>query len=274
MWRVIIIPAVLLVPLLVWGTAQADETLVRLPTRDGVTQPFLLEIPEHPRAAVLLFAGSAGYLGLEDRDGQPGPARGGNFLVRSRHLFAQAGLIVATLDVPSDEDGGMDAAFRLGEEHATDVAAVVVRLKSMAPVPVWLVGTSQGTLSATALGRLLAGRIDGVVLTSSVSRAGGRQSYNGAVAPQGVLGLGLEELAVPVLVMAHGADACPVSPPQDAPLILDRLTKSPRKALKVLQGGDPPRSVPCEALSAHGYLGIEAEAVRTIADFVLDAPAQ
>lgn len=248
---------------------RADETLVCLPTRTEVTQSFLLEVPDQAKAAVLLFAGSAGHLGLESVDGRPRIANGNNFLVRSRHLFAQAGLIVATLDAPSDQSGGMDAAFRLSPEHAEDVAAVVAYLRKQASLPVWLVGTSQGTLSVARVGAQLGHQIDGVALTSSISRSGGRQSYHGAVAPQGVLTLGLEGLAVPVLVLAHADDACGVTPADDASRIIDHLEQSPRKSLRVLHGGDPPRSGPCDALSAHGYLGIEPEAVQAIADFVL-----
>src|SRR5437868_3146077 len=44
--------------------ARAEE-LVILPTRPGVTVRFLFEAPDAPQAAVLLFAGSAGGLGLK-----------------------------------------------------------------------------------------------------------------------------------------------------------------------------------------------------------------
>jgi hypothetical protein len=36
----------------------------------------------------------------------------------------------------------------------------------------------------------------------------------------------------------------------------------------VLDGGAPPTSAPCEAKSQHGFFGIEAEAVDTIAKFI------
>jgi len=251
----------------------ADEALVRLSTRVDVTQPFLLEIPPQPKAAVLLFAGGSGSLGLSERDGRATLASGNNFLVRSRHLFAQAGLIVATLDAPSDQDDGMDDAFRVGEPHAEDIRSVVSYLKNQASVPVWLVGTSRGTLSAANGALRLGQEIDGLVLSSSISRSGGRRSSSDA-APQGVLSFGLESLFVPVLVVAHASDGCGVTPVDDAPRILDRFEHAPRKALKILRGGDPPRSGPCEALSAHGYWGIEAEAVRDIADFILGHDVQ
>lgn len=47
-----------------------------------------------------------------------------------------------------------------------------------------------------------------------------------------------------------------------------RLTKSRKAEIALLDGGDPPQSSPCEAFAAHGYFGIEAEAVDTIASFI------
>ena len=36
----------------------------------------------------------------------------------------------------------------------------------------------------------------------------------------------------------------------------------------LLSGGDPPKSDPCEAMSQHGFLGIEGQAVDAIAKFI------
>jgi hypothetical protein len=37
----------------------------------------------------------------------------------------------------------------------------------------------------------------------------------------------------------------------------------------VLSGGSPPQSDPCEAMSQHGFLGIEKQAVDAVAKFIL-----
>jgi hypothetical protein len=47
-----------------------------------------------------------------------------------------------------------------------------------------------------------------------------------------------------------------------------RLTKTSKAEIALLDGGAPPQSSPCEAKAAHGYFGIEAEAVNTIANFI------
>jgi pimeloyl-ACP methyl ester carboxylesterase len=55
-------------------------------------------------------------------------------------------------------------------EHAADVKQAIAAMREVAPVPVWLVGTSMGSLSAAnAAARLPEGGPDGIVLTSSVT---------------------------------------------------------------------------------------------------------
>ena len=124
---------------------QHKAELVSLPTRAGVTQDFILVQPTAgaPKAAVILFAGGGGALRLASSGAA---TKNGNFLVRSRNLFADAGLLVAVPDTPSDHGSGYGKLFRSSDEHASDIAAVIAYLRAKALVPVWLVGTSLGTL--------------------------------------------------------------------------------------------------------------------------------
>jgi hypothetical protein len=46
------------------------------------------------------------------------------------------------------------------------------------------------------------------------------------------------------------------------------LTQAPRRELITMEGGLPPRSKPCDALSAHGYLGIEDKVVAAVAGWI------
>jgi dienelactone hydrolase len=127
--------------------AQVSEKVVDIPTRPGVTQRFVYLAPESPRAAVILFAGGHGGLQIN----QNGSFKWGesNFLVRTRQLFANNGLSVAVVDAPSDRQAmPFLSGFRQRPEHVADIKAVIAWLKQQANVPVWLVGTSMGTLSA------------------------------------------------------------------------------------------------------------------------------
>lgn len=77
-----------------------SERVVDIPTRAGVTQRVLFSAPSNAKAAVILLAGGHGGLQIAP-SGKIGWGVN-NFVVRNRGLFAQRGLIVATLDAPSD----------------------------------------------------------------------------------------------------------------------------------------------------------------------------
>ena len=241
--------------------AASAEELVTIPTRNSVTQSFVLEAPESgkPAAAAVLFAGSGGNIRMRVEDGRISFAQG-NFLVRSRQRFVEAGIAVAVVDTPSDEPQGMNDWFRLGEKHAADSAAVIAELKKRyADVPVFLVGTSRGTVSAAAVGRALGEKVAGVVLTSALFVGGGRSG-------PGLSGFEFGSIGVPLLFVHHAEDGCRFTPYRSAKALANRYP------LITVRGGDPARSNHCEALSAHGYLGREAPTVEAITNWMLKKP--
>ncbi len=125
---------------------------------------------ERPSAVVILFAGGNGVLALQP-SGKIGTDLALNFLIRSRELFAREGLAVAALDVASDQRrSGLNGDIRLSTRHAQDVAQVNRGLRKRIGAPIWLVGTSSGTISAAGVAARLAQsepRPDGVALTST-----------------------------------------------------------------------------------------------------------
>jgi pimeloyl-ACP methyl ester carboxylesterase len=244
----------------------ADPALVTIPTPRGVTQGFILIKPDSPVASVVLFAGGDGALGLESASSMKWGA--GNFLVRSRDKFAAHDFVVAVVDAPSDRQQGMGDGFRMSNRHAEDIGAVAAYLKEQAAVPVWLIGTSMGTLSA-AKGAISAKDIDGLVLTSTVTRPP-PDWVTAKEHPDGVASMALRRIVVPTLIMSHRDDACEVTPAADAPKLRMRLRMASKVEIALLDGGDPPKSDACDAFAPHGYFGIEAQAVDTIAKFVTD----
>jgi hypothetical protein len=244
--------------------AAQSSDLVTIKTPRGANQSFILIKPEKPVASVILFAGGHGALGLKNSTEMAWGK--GNFLVRSRDKFAAHGLMVAVIDAPSDQQGGMKATFRFSREHASDINAVVSHLKTTADVPVWMVGTSMGTWSAAA-GAIQSGNVDGLVLTSTITRA----KPEWAIAkshPNGVASLPLSGFKGPALVMSHKRDACAITPASDAPVLIKALRNTRKAEVIILDGGSPAESDPCEAKSAHGFLGIESDAVARIAAFI------
>jgi alpha/beta superfamily hydrolase len=250
----------------VCASAQAAlgaERWVSLPTRPGVEQRFLFDPAERPMAAAILFAGGHGALRLSGAADRPSIGWGeDDFLVRTRHDFARAGLAVATVDAPSDRQGerGMLGGFRAGAEHCRDIEAVVRWLRQQQKLPLWLIGAGRGTESATNCAIRLAGAIDGLVLASPLTR-GNRSGVH-------VTAMDLGKIRVPTLVVVHELDECEHAPASGGHVVLSALTQAPRKELKSLRGGARPRAKPCQGLSAHGFLGVEAQAVQAISSFV------
>ena len=237
----------------------AAEELRTIPTRRGVTESFLLLRPAGPPvAAVILLAGGDGDLALT----ADGIGRlQGNFLLRTRMRWVREGFLVAIPDRPSDRAGGL-WNFRTTAEHAADVAAIIAALRETAPVPVWLVGTSMGSLSAAnAAARLTEGGPHGIVLTSSVTE-------RSKMSHESTRHAGLGDIRVPTLVVHHREDGCRASPWSGAEAIMRALERAPVKELLAFEGGSPPISQPCEAKAAHGYLGIEAKVVEAIGAWI------
>lgn len=241
-------------------SARAQEArVVDIPTRPGVTQRFVYVAPDKPKASAVLFAGGQGELQITN-DGSFG--RKGNFLVRSRNLFAERGIAVAVIDAPSDRQNL--AGFRQTREHVEDVRAVIAWLRVQAGVPVWLVGTSRGTQSVGYIATQLpanSGGADGIVLTSTVLAQS--RNMREATVPE----MALERIAVPVLVVHHKQDGCRVCPFADLPRLMSKLAAVPRKEMIAVEGGEN-EGDPCEAFAYHGYNGIEREVVAKIAAWI------
>jgi hypothetical protein len=235
--------------------------VVDIPTRPGVTQRVLVLGPERPSAAVVLFAG--GHGGLQITPSGSFTWGAGNFLIRSRQLFASHGLLVVVMDSPSDrQQPSYLSGFRQTSEHVADIKAVIAWLRQQADMPVWLVGTSRGTQSvafgATQLARADGGP-DGIVLTATIltDRRGSRP----------VPDMPLRRVTAPTLVVHHRQDGCDHCKYADLPKLMDGLSQTPRKELLSFDGGTS-RGDPCEAMAYHGFNGIEPDVVAKIAAWI------
>ncbi len=240
------------------------EDLVSLPTRSGVTQSFLLAAPaapSEPRAVAVLYVGGDGKVDLESLRDRFELQRG-NFLIRARKHLVEAQVVTALLTVPSDQPDGMSDDFRFGAAHAADARAVVVDLKRRHPgLPIFLIGTSRGTVSAAAVGSVLGAEIAGAVLTATVT-----QPNKGRRPEPGLSTFDYARLRTRVLVVHHRDDGCYASPYYGARALAERYP------LISVSGGAPARSDPCQALSAHGFIGQEAKTMGAIAQWMLGQP--
>lgn len=237
----------------------APGAAFQVPTREGVSTAVFWQAVDAPRATVLLFPGGGGGFGTVSQ----GLPSGGNFLVRSVPYFLAQGLNVAVLGRPSDS-ADLGYADRIAPAHLRDVDQVIAWVRARSVAPLWLVGTSRGTVSvlAVALARQAQGDIAGIVLSSSILNP----AKPGALPSQA-----LASLRLPVLMVHHRQDACWVCPPQALPAAFEALTQASVKKWMWVDGGHVPRGEACGPWHHHGYVGQERETVEQITQW-LTAP--
>ena len=229
-----------------------------------------------PASAVILFAGGNGLLNLQPDDTIT-TNLSQNFVVRSRARFAQDGLFVAVVDTPNQTVIAGDV--RLSADYAAEMGAVIqeVRGHIRGGGKVWLVGTSSGTISAASIAarfphvnlkspfpsKINARRPDGIVLTST------QTTVVAGVCGKTVFDANLSAINVPVLVASHQSDVCGCSPPANAGNVIAALTGTRAKQSISFTGGGPPQDTDaCQALTFHGFLGVENAVVDAIASWI------
>ena len=226
----------LLLAILLPIAARAQER-IDLHTRPNVVQPVYATFAAKPTASLILFPGAGGVYAASQR----------NFLLRIAPDLVAQGFTIWVVDAPSDHADGMTWSFRASADHAADIGAVVDLAKSRSPAPVWLIGTSRGSVSAANGAAALGKRIGGVVLTSSVWA-------------RGMAAIPLEKIVVPVFVVHNRDDSCQESPVSGVDAAMGRMTGAPIRQLLTVSGGMS-RSDACQAMSPHGYFGIESQVV-------------
>ena len=226
------------------ATGTANDTLVLSARYDsGEVVPYMLTTAptesagaasetsrQRTRYTLILMPGGAGLLNPEMQDGRLVFEFGGDFLIRSRALFADASTdVVSTNASPS----------------AQRMRAIVKDLHSRNPnAHIYIIGTSRSTSDTIGLAQVMDGEVAGFVHTSSMREIGGFDTR------------GLKSRQ---LIVHHQDDGCRVTPYGAAQTNHERYGTEFISVTGGISRGDP-----CEGRGHHGYNGIEAEVVAKI----------
>ena len=206
------------------------------------------------KGLMIMFAGGTGELDIE-KSGYIKNAK--NFVVRSSKLWRDRGygvLLVDALDHQSLRGQRSTAAY------AEVIAKVVAFARETTRAPLWVLGTSQGSIAAmNAASHTGQNGIAGLILTESVSILGGSHETVFDAHP--------ENVRVPSLIVANRDDQCEVAPPSMANAIAQSIRYAPVGVLRV-SGGVQRSQDDCGSLSPHGYYGIEEKVVDGIIDWM------
>ncbi len=243
--------------------------LIELTGHNSTKLLYSLNVPEKATAVLVLLPGGSGFADLD----KSGCARklAGNSLIRTRDLFHQQGFATALVDAPSDHRGADGlGGFRISPLHADDLGKIIAEIRQRTKLPVWVIGTSRGSISAVNAASRLTGEQapDGLVLTSPVTfgRVGGQKAW----VAQTVFSVNLAAIKIPVLVVAHANDTCIRTPPTLAASILDR-TSGVREQAVTVKGLTQRGAVnveACEGRSPHGFIAQEQEVTDGIVRFI------
>ncbi len=234
----------------------------RIATRQGVSVPIYTVWRKDAVATVVLYSGGSGGYGKIGEDGWPAS---GNFLIRTGKHWASYPFNIVMVGRPTDGIDLSNGAVRIGEKHNADNVAIFKAIKLKSPLPIWVVGTSMGSISAAAAA--IAddeNLVSGVVLTSSITA----YKIAGAV-PKQELG----KIRVPTLVLHHNNDACWACQAHEAKTITGDLVNAPIKKTIIVTGGGGESGDPCQPLHFHGFIGMSNEAVDIVAKWIIKPTA-
>ncbi len=231
--------------LLLAGTAgpalARDELATSARSTSGESVPYVLTSkPGTPAYAVILMPGGQGRVNPRMEGGKLVFSGGGNFLIRSRELFADGRFVAVSTDATSTPDR---------------MLAIVRDLEARyGKIPIYIIGTSRSTEATMALARPLDGMVAGFVHTSSMNR---------------IAGFDPRELKSRQLIVLHVMDACRVTSPSSG------MASHRKYGTELIEmNGGTSTGDDCEPRAHHGYNGIEKETVDRIKAWIAKAPAR
>jgi len=221
------------------GPADARDELITSAQIDGQTAPYVLTTTDSstPSYAVILMPGGSGNLNPRLQDGKLVFGFGGNFLIRSRALFADQRFVAASTDATTSP-ARMTSILRDLDRRYPRIA-------------VYILGTSNSTGSTMALAAPLDGQAAGFVHSSSLNR----------IASFDTRGFKSRHL-----IVYHRMDACRATRPSAA----DGARRSFGIEVIAIDGGKSTGD-DCEAYAHHGYYGVEQETVDRIKAWIARA---
>lgn len=243
----------------------AMSDVVTLDTRPGVKQSFLLLEPEGtPKDVVILFPADEGEVGFhKTADGYEVENHGGGLTARRpmRETLRRMGFVVAVVAPPSDRSQ-LSPQFRKSAEHTQDIQKVITYLRERYPGKLYLHGHCLGSLSAASVAsRLKSDGISGLVLSSarSIGPAGAVTDFERGT------------VSVPVLLVQHGDDTCPYTPPNYVGHVKTFYQNSaPKVDMITVTGGDGKVAMKQRCKNGfHGFRGVEKETAQAIASWLL-----
>jgi len=194
-----------------------------------------------PKYALIMMPGGNGIMDItQGDDGNPRFKMGGNFLIRSRALFADSQTVIISVD-----------KWRSEKRMRAIVAGITAQYPT---IQIYIIGTSRSTQVTTDLAQSMDGKVAGFIHTSSMPQV------------QGIDGPHLKSRN---LIVSHENEGCKTTPRYAS---VDAHERYGTQLITITGGiseGDP-----CGAYAYHGYNGVEKETVEKIKQWIKQGASQ
>jgi len=208
------------------GPFDVAEAMVQIESRPDVFNRILIYRPEKSIANIILFPDGNGRLDITHVFNDPSIGRSEDVPLALIGQLLDQKMSVVLMDAPTDHNSMLGVngwhgpgIFRLSNDHAIDIGAVVAYLKQETALPIWLAGVRMGAFSATTAAIYLQQEITGLVLVGGITHCP-EQKILLQLCPHGLMGMPLHDITVPTLILT-GDYAFP------EPLLASALIHSP-----------------------------------------------
>lgn len=209
-----------------------DQLIQTAKYESGEVVPYILtEVDlKKPKYALILMPGGNGNISPYMQDGKLVFQLAGNFLIRSRNLFADSETIVISTDSTGSPERVRAILDDLNRKYQN--------------LDIYIIGTSKGTYSTMQLGSRIDGQVKGFVHTASMSAISGYDT---------------RDKKSRHLLVHHVQDGCGLTGYAGAKANHDKYMTP----LISVDGGDS-YGDPCLAQAYHGFKNIESNVVTQI----------
>jgi hypothetical protein len=212
-----------------------DQLIETAKYPNGEIIPYLLTVQKpNPKYVVILMPGGSGQLEPHLRDGKLVFKGSGNFLIRSRGLFADEEFVA----ISTDSTGNLER-----------MSVILQDISNRYPgIKIYIIGTSRSTLSSMGLSEPLDGKVAGFVHTSSMGDIASFDTKN---------------FKSRHLVVHHKGDTC-----KKTLFYWAELNHKKYGTELISMEGGVAVGDPCQAFSHHGYNGIEKQTIDKIKTWI------
>ncbi|MBO0501754.1 hypothetical protein J1C51_23555 [Chromobacterium haemolyticum] len=229
--------------------AHASESIETIPLDNGNTISVVENVAGgHPKYVLILLVGSNGVINIQKAEDGSFKYYKSNFLMRAREWLVSDDIATIAPDVPSDQAKGYTDNFRNSDRHLSDMRKIIAYARLKFPqAKVFIVSTSQGSVSSGVLAVKLGNEIDGVIHTSAMNG-----NVPGAGLPLWRLNYSLAKS--PQLFIHHRDDNCKFT--RFDP-IKEKAEKFNIELIEITGGKGDENRDPCQPFSNHGFYGVE-----------------